>query len=46
LLSRDLVFEKYDGTTPDGKQDKAVYAATPDKSPDARLFVDLHLNHK
>ena len=46
LLSRDLVFEKYDGTAPDGKQEKAVYAATRDKSQDARLFVDLKLIHK
>jgi hypothetical protein len=46
LLSRDLVFEKYDGPTPDGKQEKAVYAATRDKSSNARLFVDLKLVHK
>ena len=46
VLSRDLVFEKYDGTAPDGKQEKAVYAATKDKTPNARLFVDLKLVHK
>jgi len=45
-LARDLVFEKYDGAAPDGKQEKAVYAATKDKSSDARLFVDLKLVHK
>jgi Domain of unknown function (DUF4384) len=46
LLSRDLVFEKYDGPAQDGKQEKAVYAATRSKNPDARLFVDLKLIHK
>jgi hypothetical protein len=46
VLSRDLVFEKFDGTTPDGKQEKAVYAATKDKSANAQLFVDLKLVHK
>jgi hypothetical protein len=46
VLSRDLVFEKFDGTTPDGKQEKAVYAATRDKSSNAQLFVDLKLVHK
>ena len=46
VLSRDLVFEKYDGTTPDGKQEKAVYAATKDKTPNARLVVDLKLVHQ
>jgi hypothetical protein len=46
VRSRDLVFEKFDGTTPDGKQEKAVYAATRDKSANAQLFVDLKLVHK
>jgi len=46
LLSRDLVFEKYEGPASDGKKEKAVYAATRDKSADARLFVDLKLTHK
>jgi len=46
MLSRDLVFEKYEGPAPDGKSEKAVYAATRDKSADARLFVDLKLIHK
>jgi hypothetical protein len=50
LLSRDLVFDKYDEskheTTPDGKPDKAGYAATKDKGPDARLYVELPLTHK
>ena len=46
VLSRDLVFEKYDGATPDGTQEKAVYAATRNNNPDARLFVDLKLIHK
>jgi hypothetical protein len=47
MVTRDLVFEKYDGpAASDGKSEKAVYAATRDKSPDARLFVDLKLIHK
>jgi hypothetical protein len=46
LVSRDLVFEKYDGPAADGTQEKAVYAATRNKSADARLFVDLKLIHK
>lgn len=46
VLSRDLVFEKYAGATPDGQQEKAVYAATKDQSANARLFVDLKLVHK
>jgi hypothetical protein len=46
LVSRDLVFEKFDGKTPEGKQEKAVYAATRDKSANAQLFVDLKLVHK
>jgi len=46
VLSRDLVFEKCDGTKPDCAQDKAVYAATKDKSDNAELFVDLKLIHK
>ncbi len=46
VLARDLVFEKYDGTTPDGQQEKAVYAASRDKTSNARLFVDLKLVHK
>lgn len=41
LVSRDLVVEKYDG-----KDEKAVYATTKDKSADAPLFVDLQLTHK
>jgi hypothetical protein len=46
LLSRDLVFEKYDGPASDGEKEKAVYAATKDNSPNARLWVDLSLTHK
>jgi hypothetical protein len=46
VLARDLVFEKYDGATPEGQQEKAVYAATKDQSANARLFVDLKLVHK
>jgi len=47
MVTRDLVFEKYDGpATSNGNPEKAVYAATRDKSPDARLFVDLKLIHK
>ena len=46
MLSRDLVFEKYDGPASDGKQEKAVYAATGAKNGDAPLWVDLKLTHK
>ena len=46
MLSRDLVFEKFDGTAADGKPEKAFYAATKDKSDKAQLFVDLKLVHK
>ena len=46
VLSRDLVFEKYNGPAPDGKSEKAVYATTKDKNPDARLWVDLKMVHK
>jgi hypothetical protein len=46
MLSRDLVFEKVDETSSDGKSEKAVYAATPDTSSAARVFVDLKLIHK
>lgn len=46
ILARDLVFEKVDAPTPEGKQEKAVYVATPDRGPNARLFVDLSLIHK
>lgn len=45
MLPRDLVFEKVDEKAADGKEEKAIYAATPDKSAGARLFVDLKLKH-
>ena len=38
--SRDLVFEKVDST------ENAAYVVNPSSAPDARLVVDIALNHK
>ena len=46
VLSRDLVFEKADDKTPEGKPETATYVATPNTGADARLFVDLQLKHQ
>jgi hypothetical protein len=46
MLSRDLVFEKVDDTTPGEKKEKAMYVATQNHSGDARLVVDLALKHQ
>jgi hypothetical protein len=46
VLSRDLVFEKTDDKTPEGKPETATYVATPNTGADARLFVDLQLKHQ
>src|SRR5579863_1770363 len=46
VLSRDLVFEKADDKTPEGKPETTTYVATPNTGADARLFVDLQLKHK
>jgi hypothetical protein len=44
VLSRDLVIDN-SPPAPDGTKEKAVYAGTPDKSSNARVFVDLSLHH-
>jgi Domain of unknown function (DUF4384) len=51
VLSRDLVFEKVNDDGPvnssGGKRkEKAMYVATNDRSPNARIVVDLSLNHQ
>jgi hypothetical protein len=46
MLSRDLVFEKADGSGAAGNIEKAMYVATPDTTAGARVFVDLKLIHK
>ena len=50
-LSRDLVFEKVNDDGPvnssGGKRkEKAMYVATNNRSPSARIVVDLSLNHQ
>src|SRR5260370_17355165 len=44
--ARDLVFEKVDENTPGDRKESAVYVVNPDQKPDARLVVDLKLQHK
>jgi hypothetical protein len=51
VQSRDLVFEKVNDDGPvnssGGKRkEKAMYVATNDRSPNARIVVDLSLNHQ
>jgi hypothetical protein len=46
MLARDLVFEKVDESKPGPKKETAMYVATQDESPNARLVVDLSLNHR
>ena len=51
VLARDLVFEKVNDpspvSTPAGtRREKALYVATQDRSPDARVVVDLNLKHQ
>jgi hypothetical protein len=51
VLARDLVFEKVNDpapvSTPVGtRKEKALYVATQDRSPDARVVVDLNLKHQ
>lgn len=46
FVSRDLVFEKVDDATPGPKKEAAMYVVNPDRSPDARLVVDLKLKHQ
>ena len=44
--SRDLVFEKVDSASADGKIENAAYVVNPSSAPDARLVVDIALKHK
>lgn len=46
LISRDLVFEKVDDETPGDRKEKAVYVASPDRTENARVVVDLTLKHQ
>lgn len=46
MASRDLVFEKVDSTSADGKIENAAYVVNPSTAPDARLVVDVALKHK
>jgi hypothetical protein len=46
LVSRDLVFEKVDDETPGDRKEKAVYVASPDRSANARVVIDLSLKHQ
>ena len=51
VLARDLVFEKVDESTPapkagPAKREKAMYVASQDRSPNARIVADLTLNHR
>ncbi|MCX6624028.1 MAG: DUF4384 domain-containing protein [Acidobacteria bacterium] len=49
VYARDLVFEKVDDQTaaaPGEKKETAVYVVNPSRDPDARLVVDLKLQHQ
>ncbi len=46
LVARDLVFEKVDDDTPGDRKEKAVYVATPDRTVNARVVIDLTLKHQ
>ena len=51
VLSRDLVFEKVNDDAPvytsgGSRKEKALYVATPDRTANARLVVDLNLKHQ
>jgi hypothetical protein len=46
LVSRDLVFEKVDDDTPGDRKEKAVYVASPDRTANARVVIDLTLKHQ
>jgi hypothetical protein len=45
IKSRDLVFDKVDDEESDHKE-KAIYVATPDRSANAKVVVDLALKHQ
>jgi hypothetical protein len=44
--TRDIVFEKVDDKTPGEKKEKAVYVVNKTGSADARVVVDVSLNHQ
>lgn len=46
LISRDLVFEKVDDETTGDRKEKAMYVATPDRTVNARVVIDLTLKHQ
>jgi hypothetical protein len=46
VLTRDLVFEKVDDSTPGDKKEKAVYVVNPTSSPESRLVADVTLKHQ
>ncbi len=46
VLSRDLVFEKVDETTPGERKEVATYVVNHKLSADSRLVVDLVLKHE
>ena len=46
VLTRDLVFEKVDDSTPGDKKEKAVYVVNPTASPESRLVADVTLKHQ
>lgn len=46
MVARDLVFEKVDESQPGPRKETAMYVATHDRTPGARIVVDLNLNHR
>ena len=46
VYARDLIIEKVTDKTPGKKKENAVYAVAPTGSPDARVVVDINLNHR
>ena len=51
VLARDLVFEKVSDDAPVStsggtRKEKAMYVATPDRTSNARVVVDLTLKHQ
>lgn len=46
MASRDLVFEKVDESTPGDQKETALYVVNTNRSPNARLVVDLSLKHE
>ncbi len=46
LTARDLVFEKVDDESPGDRKEKAVYVASPDRTANARVVIDLTLKHQ